>query len=339
MRILSRAPCRISLAGGGTDVDPFASVHGGQVLNLAINLYHTVTLNPVPGSEITLEALGEQRSLWLADSPFVYGEDRKFDLLRAIINFFLKKIPSGFCLRVDSPVFNALGLGRSGSVAAAVIGAFNEWLKMEMSRLEIGFLASRLEIEELGWPGGRQDPLVAVFGGVHHMLFGPGNAVSVNRLPLSQDSMEALHQRTLMVFVKGDRYSSDQQKGFVRSMSDVEKLEAMMNLKNSVPLATAALRAQAWSELGRILHEGWENKKKSNPLVTNNTIDRFYSLALQHGAYGGKISGSGAAGSMLFLIPSERKRRAGQAFAAAGAEIVDFSFDEDGLVVQTLYDD
>jgi D-glycero-alpha-D-manno-heptose-7-phosphate kinase len=335
MKIIAYAPCRIGLVGGGTDVDPFARTHGGAILNFAINLHHHVTLEPLSDSVIRLEALGERRSFALTERPLAYGIDQKFDLLRAIINHFIGRIPSGFSLRLNSPQANPLGLGRSGSAAVAVIGAFDAWLKTALSRLEIGLLGSRLEIEELGWPGGKQDALVAAFGGVNHMTFGPGDAVGIHPIALSDPAVTAFKQRVCLVFVSGDRHSFDQQKRLINAMADRENSDAMFRLKHAVRTATAALEREDWAALGHLLHEGWEDKKKSNPSVTNDAINGFYDLALNCGAYGGKIAGSGGAGNMFFLMPPEKKQDAIRVFTDAGAVHVDFDLDFAGLTVHT----
>jgi D-glycero-alpha-D-manno-heptose-7-phosphate kinase len=334
MKITSLAPCRISLVGGGTDVDPFASTYGGQVLNLTVNLYHQVILRPHSSTKINLEALGESRDLVLTKNRFIYGTDKKFDLLRAIINYFLVKIPSGFSLKVLSPKTNVLGLGRSGSAAVAAVGAFNSWLKTNLNRKEIGLLASDLEINDLGWPGGKQDGLAAAYGGVNLMSFGPGDKTRVLPLKLTKKAQTEFHRRIFMVFVGGDRHSADQQKKLVTGMSDKQKLTAMFALKKAVPPAVSALKKEDWPGLGRILHQGWEDKKKSNPAVTNPIIDKFYALALKSGAYGGKISGSGGAGNMFFLIPPQKKQSAVKALVKAGAAAVDFTLDNQGLTVK-----
>ncbi len=335
MTIISKAPCRISLVGGGTDVNPFAYKYGGKVLNLAISLYHTVSLTPFTNSKVHLKALGEKRQIDNLVETLAYGQDPKFDLIRAIINHFRPKIPSGFSLQVSSPKANALGLGRSGSAGVAIIAAFNAWLQTNLTPLEMGLLASRLEVAELGWPGGKQDSLAAVFGGINLMVFGPGDQVKVKPIKLPAQTITALKQRTFMIFVGGDRHSSTQQKQLVKGMSDKAKLKALFALKNAVLPGITALKQANWSDLGQILHQGWKDKKKSNPSVTNETIDKFYRLARQNNAYGGKISGSGGAGNMFFLIPPEKKSTAIKALVSAGAKLVNFKFDFKGVTIKT----
>lgn len=337
MKIRSCAPCRISLVGGGTDVDPFAFEYGGQVINLAINLYHRAVLIPHQNSQLRLEALGETR-LINQIYGFKYHQDLKFDLIYAILNFFKPQISSGFNLTVTGPQYSPLGLGRSASAAVAIIAAFNSWLNTKLTPLDIGLLAAKLEIKELGWLGGRQDSLVAALGGLNLMHFGPGNKVKVEPIKLGQSNLKALKENIFMVYIGGDRHSSHQQKTLVAGMSDKKKLQALINLKSAVSPALKALQSGDWPALGKILHQAWEDKKISNPQVSNFKINQLYDLAISHGAYGGKIAGSGGAGNMFFITSPEKKPAAIKALINQRAKLVNFNFDFEGVKV-TVDDD
>jgi len=337
MKIRSCAPCRISLVGGGTDVDPFAWQYGGQVINLAIDLYHQVVLMPQNNPKIKLQALGESR-LINQIYGFQYNQDPKFDLIYAILNFFKPQINSGFDLTVTGPKYSPLGLGRSGSAAVAIIAAFNSWLNTKLSPLDIGLLAAQLEIKELGWPGGKQDSLAAALGGLNLMYFGPGNQVKVEPIKLGQSNFNSLKENIFMIYLGGDRHSRHQQKTLIAGMADKNKLQALINLKSAVSPAVKALQSADWPALGKILHQAWEDKKTSNPQVANSQINQLYDLAMAHGAYGGKISGSGGAGNMFFIIPPDKKPAAINALINQRVKLVDFNFDFEGVKV-TVDDD
>lgn len=334
MKIISSAPCRISLVGGGTDVDPFAWQYGGQVINLAIDLYHQVVLIPQQKPQLKLEALGESR-LINQIYCFPYHQDPKFDLIYAILNFFKPQISSGFTLTVTGPQHSPLGLGRSGSVAVAIIAAFNTWLNTKLTPLDIGLLAAQLEIKELGWLGGKQDSLAAALGGLNLINFGPGDQVKVEPLKLDQSKLKALKENLFMIYIGGDRHSSSQQKTLISGMADKDKLQALINLKSAVSPVLKALQSADWPALGKVLHQAWEDKKASNPQVTNPKIDKLYNIAMVHGAYGGKISGSGGAGNMFFIIPPEKKSAAINALINQRVKLVNFDFDFKGVKVNT----
>ena len=336
MKIKSCAPCRISLVGGGTDVDPFAWQYGGQVINLAIDLYHCVTLIPHQSSQLKLEALGESK-LINQIYAFPYHQDQKFDLIYAILNFFKPQINSGFTLTVTGPQHPPLGLGRSSSAAVAIIAAFNSWLNTRLTPLDIGLLATRLEIKELGWAGGKQDSLAVALGGLNLMYFGPGDRIKVEPIKMDQSNLKALKENLFMIYLGGERHSSDQQKTLISGMSDKNKLQALISLKSAVNPAVKALQSADWPALGKILHQAWKDKKISNPQVSNSQIDKLYDIALAHGAYGGKIAGSGGAGNMFFIIPPEKKPSAINALINQSVKLIDFNFDFEGVKV-AVYD-
>ena len=330
MKFVSRAPCRISLIGGGTDVDPFAKKFGGKVLNLAISLYNQAELTPKKSPSINLSALGEKRHLTSVNHIPAYGQDKNFDLVYAVINHFKRHLPSGFDLKLTQTQDSLLGLGRSGSAAVAMIAAFEAWFKKPSSPKQLGLLAANLETKKLGWPGGKQDSLAAAFGGVNLMSFGPGEKTQVSPLKLSQTTISDLKKRTIMVFVGGSRHSADQQKKLIAGMSDQAKLKALFGLKAAVAPAAQALKNKHWPLLGKILHQGWKDKKKTNPAVTTAAIDKIYSLAQAHGAWGGKLSGSGGAGHMFFLLPPQKKSTTVKALTRAGAKEIKFNYDFTG---------
>lgn len=332
MKIISSAPCRISLVGGGTDVDPFAFKYGGQVINLTIDLYHHVALIPHQKPIIRFEALGETRLINKLER-FKYRQDPKFDLIYAIINHFKPQINSGFTLTVTGPKYSPLGLGRSGSAAVAIIAAFNAWLNTKLTPFDIGLLAAQLEIKELGWSGGRQDSLAAALGGLNLMYFGPGSQVKVKTVKLDQSILKTFKENIFMIYLGGDRHSSHQQKTLVSGMAEKNKLQALINLKTAVSPAVKALQSSDWPALGKILYQAWEDKKISNPQVSNAQINQLYDIALAHGAYGGKICGSGGAGNMFFIIPPEKKPAAINALINQSVKLVDFNFDFEGVRV------
>jgi len=200
----------------------------------------------------------------------------------------------------------------------------------------MGHLAADLEVNQLGWPGGKQDSLAAAFGGFNLMTFGPGSKTTVRPVKLSPKTITALKQRTFMVFIGGNRHSAKQQAELIKGMADKDKLKALFALKDSVDDTVKALKNQNWQVLGSLLHQGWQNKKKSNPAVTNQLIDKIYNLAKKNGAYGGKISGSGGAGHMFFIIPPSKKPTAIKALVKAGAKHIKFDFDFKGVIVKTL---
>ncbi len=336
MKITSFAPTRIGLLGGGTDVEPFASKYGGRVLSLAIDLKHKVSLTARKDKQVFIKAMNEQRSFVLS-KKLIYGKDPKFDLIYSIINYFKPKIKTGFTFIDRFEGTEIAGLGSSGSAAVSMIVVFAKWLGIKMSRKEIALLAWKMEVEELGWISGKQDQLAATFGGINFLTFGPGKEkFTVSPLRLSQEVIKKLKKRSLLVFTGGQRHSAMLQKKLQKGMSDGEKIKALKSLCRAVDKGIVALEKGDFVNLGRILDEAWENKKKSNPAATNKRIDMLYNLARKRGALGGKIMGAGGQGHMFFLCPPERKKDLVGALKEKKVKELDFAFDFQGLRVKKL---
>jgi D-glycero-alpha-D-manno-heptose-7-phosphate kinase len=254
MRIVSVAPTRIGLIGGGTDVDPFSLKFGGKVLNIAINLYIETVLTAKKSSVIKIEAMGEKRLFELSKGSFRYGKDPKFDLVRAIINHFRKDLPSGFLLKTEAK-FESVGLGGSGAAAVSMIGAFNSWLGKGMSRLEIATLAFLTETEELGWPGGIQDQMAAAFGGINVIPFGFGEDFGAVPLNLDDSAITEFRRWMMIAYMGGYRHSKDQQRVLAKGMSKKERQKALISLREGVTKAARAIEKEDWENLGKLLDD------------------------------------------------------------------------------------
>lgn len=335
-KIISQTPVRIGLIGGGTDVNPFAAKYGGKVLSLAITIFHKVTLVPREDRQILIENLGEVRHFSLDDKLPKYGEDKKFDLVYAIINHFRNKFPSGFNLYDRFSGCHSGGLGSSGSSAVAIIGAINYWLKLELDRKKIALLAWEMETAELGWVQGKQDQLAAAYGGINLMTFGPGKNFNAKPLNLTDQHLEKIRDWSLLVYTGGSRHSATLQQKLKKGMSEPSKIKALKFLKKSVSLTKDYLNKLQLAKLGKLLDKAWEQKKLSNPDATNLRIDFLYELAKDQGALGGKIMGAGGEGHMFFLCPPEKKNQVISALEAEGAFEIDFQFDQEGLVVHEI---
>ncbi len=330
MKITSQAPTRIGLIGGGTDLNPFAAEYGGKTLSLAISLRHKVVLEPRKDTTIVISALGGTLELPL-DKKCVYGEENKYNLVKAIINHFHDQIPTGFNLDVIFSGLSTSGLGTSSSVAVAVIGAFCTWLKIPLSRYEVAMLAWELENTELGWTSGKQDQLAAAFGGINLFYFGPGNKIGVEPLPLPKAQLDMLRNWSLLCFLGSTRSSGQIQKQLVKDMSYFVKQKALFALKDSVDEAYHYLLKADLIKLGEVLDEVWENKKTANPAATNEFIDKVYQIAKDNGALGGKVMGAGAGGHMYFVAPPETHEQIKTQFESLGVTLVPFRFEFDGL--------
>jgi D-glycero-alpha-D-manno-heptose-7-phosphate kinase len=331
MKIITQAPTRIGLIGGGTDVNPFAAKFGGKILSLAINLCHKVTLEARKDNKIFLKALNQQREFNL-DNELLYGQDKDFDLIRVIINHFKPYLHTGFNLSVNFSGLSTSGLGTSASVAVAIIEAFNKWLNQGFSRLDCALLAWDLENNKLGWLTGKQDQLAAAFGGINLLYFGPGEKVGIEPVQLEEKQLKELKSWTMLLFLNSTRNSGDTQKKLVKDMGYFVKEKALFAIKDGVKEAYSCLLRQDFNTLGKILDEIWINKKTSNPSATNDRIDKVYDTAIKNGALGGKVMGAGAGGHMFFLVPPSKQEQVKTKLEKLNVSIINFDYDFQGLI-------
>jgi len=326
--IRSRAPLRLSFAGGGTDVPPYAEEQGGAVLSTTIDRYAYCTIRPRADRDMKIRSLDLERDeSWLADGHYL-RYDGNLDLIKAVLNHFEVKRGFDMFLHCDAPPGS--GLGGSSTVIVSLIGAFSEWLNKPMSQYDLAKLAYVLEREELGFAGGKQDQYSAVFGGFNYIEF-RGRDVVVTPLRIKGDVLNELHYHMLLCYTGKTRDSAniiqDQQKDY-RSGQNTDALDEAKRL--AAETKDALMKGEIM-KIGELLNESWKQKKRFTSHITNPWLDGIYEAAMAKGAIGGKISGAGGGGFMFFICEYDRKHLVAQELQRLGAEVVNFNFDKHGL--------
>jgi D-glycero-alpha-D-manno-heptose-7-phosphate kinase len=326
--IRSKAPLRISFAGGGTDVPPYSDEQGGAVLSATIDRYAYCTIEPREDTEMRVKSLDLDRDVnWMADGRYL-RYDGNLDLIKAVLNHF--EVSKGFDMFLHCDAPPGSGLGGSSTVIVSLIGAVTEWLSLPLSQYELARLAHVLEREELGFAGGKQDQYSAVFGGFNYMEF-RGKDVIVTPLRINGEVLNELHYHMLLCYTGRTRESADiiqnQQKDY-RSGQNKEALDATKRL--AAETKDALMKGEI-RKIGELLHESWEQKKRLTTHITNEHIDRIYQTARANGAIGGKISGAGGGGFMFFICEYDRKHIVAEELQRLGVEVVNFNFHKHGL--------
>ncbi len=335
MIIRSRAPLRIGLAGGGTDVSPYSDLYGGAILNTTISLYASAHIEPTTNNQIVFNAIDKGENVTVAAETEL-AIDGKLDLLKGIYNRVVRqftKKPLSFTLTtyVDAPPGS--GLGTSSTLVVAVLGAFVEWLKLPLGEYDIAHMAYEIEREELKMAGGKQDQYAATFGGVNYMEFYKDNKVIVNPLRIKQQYLNEMENNLLLFYTATSRYSSsiieEQSKNVVNK--NEKSIEAMHNLKEQSVMMKEALLKGNVNAIGEILDYGFQNKKAMAAGISNNLMDDIYDAAKKAGASGGKISGAGGGGFMIFYCPLNTRYTVIEALKKFGGDFKKYSFVQDGL--------
>jgi len=331
----ARAPLRISLCGGGTDVSPYADERGGMVLNATVDKYAYATLRVTQDHAITIHSLDYHTiAKFDLDQPLVY--DGKLDLVKAAIRRlngpFLQHYAEGFELYLHSDAPPGSGLGSSSAVVVAITGVFCQHMRMILTNYEIASLAYQIERVDLGIKGGHQDQYAAAFGGFNLMEF-HRDSVVVTPLRIHPDILNELQYGLMLFYTGGTRLSARiidaQAEGYVKRRAEV--VDALDELKRLTTELKNALLQGRLEDLGGLLHEAWINKKRTAPTITNPHIDAMYDEARRLGALGGKISGAGGGGYMFLYCPFQTRPAIAEHLEAMGATPVDFTFEPEGL--------
>jgi len=336
----SKAPLRIGLAGGGTDVSPYTDLYGGAILNATISLSAYASIEPLNEAQIIVEALDrhEQEVFSLAPELPING---KLDLLKGVYNRIYKdyKLPStGFRLStfVDAPAGS--GLGTSSTLVVAILGAFVEMLKLPLGDYDIAHLAYDIERNDLKLAGGRQDQYAATFGGVNFMEFYKDDKVIVNPLRIRPQYMHELENNLVLYFTATSRESAGIIKEQVKNVNSNNEasIEAMHQLKEQARMMKEALLKGRLNEFGEILDYGFQQKRKMAHNISNSSIEEIYMAAKAAGATGGKISGAGGGGFMIFYCPGNTNYAVKEALLKFGGEVKKYSFAKYGLTSWTI---
>lgn len=330
----SKAPLRIGFAGGGTDVSPYSDLYGGAVLNATVSLYARAAIEPIAEPKITLQAW-DQQIVCEYDLTEELPADGRLELLKAVYNHFSKNygIKQGFRLytSVDAPPGS--GLGSSSTLAVALTGAFAAWLDLPLGSYEIAHLAYRIERQEMGMAGGKQDQYAATFGGFNYMEFFRDDKVIVNPLRIDEAYINELESRLLLFYTSQSRLSASiikEQQRNVKS-NNRSSIEAMHVIKQQAAEMKEAMLTGRIDRIGHLLHEGFVYKKKMAEGISNSWIDEIYEAAMEAGAEGGKVLGAGGGGFMMFFCPDARRGQIMQALSKFNGRIQNYQFVRDGL--------
>ncbi len=336
----SKAPLRIGLAGGGTDVSPYSDNYGGAILNATISLSAYASIEPLQNNQIIIEAL-DRKELQEFDISDSLPINKELDLLKGVYNRIQKDFPfshTGFRLStfVDAPAGS--GLGTSSTLVVAILGAFAEMLKLPLGDYDIAHLAYSIEREDLLLAGGKQDQYAATFGGVNFMEFYGGDKVIVNPLRIRPEYMHELGNNLVLYFTATSRESAAIIKEQVKNVNDKNEksIEAMHQLKEQSRMMKEALLKGRLHEFGEILDFGFQQKRRMADNISNSSIEEIYEAAKKAGATGGKISGAGGGGFMIFYCPGNTRFKVIETLNTFGGEIKNYLFTKYGLTTWTM---
>jgi D-glycero-alpha-D-manno-heptose-7-phosphate kinase len=318
--IFSRAPLRISLGGGGTDLPSYYREHGGFLVSGAIDKYvymltHTVFQRHYRMKYSELEVVEEASQI-------------RHPILRESLLRHWRGAPLEIASVADVPA--GTGMGSSGAYTVCLLKGLARARHGSISPGSLAEAACEIEIDVLGEPVGKQDPYVAAHGGICAYSFRRDGAVAVEPLELDPAVLRLLRDQ-LLLFYTGAARSASSVLSDQDARSRAGEREMVENLHRTKELGHRSLRLLGEGDLegyAELMHEHWEHKRRRSPGMTNDHVDRLYELARRNGAIGGKLVGAGGGG--FLLVYTHRPEDTRRAMAAAHAPELTFDFEFGG---------
>lgn len=328
--IRAKAPLRISFAGGGTDVSPFPETEGGVVLSATIDRFAYGSMRLRNDRKVSIRSVDMGISLEF-DVDDEMHFDGKLDLVKAAIARLGMADFGGYDMLLQSNAPPGSGLGSSSAMMVCLTGMFRELHQLLLTEYETAQVAYTTERRDLGIHGGMQDHYAATFGGFNFIEF--GERVIVNPLRIREWIVNELEANLLLCYTGMTRQSTriiEDQTARVQASSS-ETLEGLRSQKElAITMKSALLRGEL-ADFGALLGEAWKQKKRMSPLITNDFIDEVYDAGIAAGALGGKVTGAGGGGYILFYCDFMDKPRLAETLTRMGATVGEFAFTRRGL--------
>ena len=324
----SKAPVRISFAGGGSDLTHYFMEEGGAVINATISLYCHVTLRLRRDLKITIDSLDLAESISYEDLEDFFGRSDNFELFRSLLK--LIKPDFGFELAVNSDFPSGSGLGGSSSVMVAVLGCFNEFRRDKWDDFELAEMAFQAERLNMRISGGWQDQYATVFGGFNFIEFKKdGNLI--HPLRLKDRTILDLQESLVLFEITSGRNSGSIHDDQKATMQDTHiKGMVKKNVIHCYDMRESLLRGRM-DEFGSGLNLAWKLKRKFSHKISNDNLDEIYEYAIANGALGGKLLGAGGGGFFLFYVKTFTKNSFLRAMKQKGLSQTVFHFDHNGM--------
>jgi D-glycero-alpha-D-manno-heptose-7-phosphate kinase len=345
--IRSKAPLRLGLAGGGTDIADYYNRFSGFVLNATVDMYAHCTIEPNDSGKIEFIAADlNKREEYAAKEKLPVSSTLPLHcgIYNRIISDFAKK-PLSFKMTTYSDAPAGSGLGSSSTMVVAIIKAYEEWLNLPLGEYDIAALAYKIEREDIGLVGGKQDQYAATFGGFNFMEFYENERVIVNPLRLKRWIRNELEASLVLYYTGVSRESANIINEQIKhtQKGDVKNIESMHEMKRQAVFMKEALLKGDFKGFSNCLLNGWLAKKNAAASISNLFLDELYQYAIDNGAESAKISGAGGGGfMMIYCNPCKkvaliRSLKDKQNIGNISGMILTPSFTEIGTQAWTIY--
>jgi D-glycero-alpha-D-manno-heptose-7-phosphate kinase len=333
MRIESKAPTRVDLAGSTLDIWPLYLFHPGAVtLNAAISRYASCVVETQPAGDdrIKLVSLDTNRSESFASLEHLIRARRyRLPLLAEILKFFRPQ--GGLTLTTNSEAPAGAGIGGSSAMAVAICAALDRCTGAGRSKVDWVHISRDAEAIVIHIPTGMQDHYPPAFGGAAAIELIPGGE---RRIEINVN-LDELERRLVVCFTGKPRQSAINNWGVFKAHID-NKRSVVANLERISQIAQkmrSALEAGIWAEVGRLMHAEWQFRRRNLPTISTKTIDRIIETTRRKGALAGKVCGAGGGGCVVLLIEPDARERVEKAVVEAGGQLLPMHIDRQGVQV------
>jgi len=341
MLIRSKAPLRLGLAGGGSDVAPYCDRYGGAVLNASINLSSFCTIEPTDDNMVTFLAK-DRGEIFRAPSVASFPYDGVLDLHKGVYNRVVRDFnnnePLSLTVTTYSDAPAGSGLGSSSTMVVAILTAYTELLHLPLGEYDLAHLAFEIERRDIGLRGGAQDQYAATFGGVNFMEFHENNRVIVNPLRIKKWILSELELSSVLYYTgvsrSSDKIIAQQIESYQSGVG--KSVEAVHQLKRDASAMKEALLRGNIRLFGEILGRSWETKRQLADQISNPEIEAIMEVARVAGAWAGKVSGAGGGGYIIFIVDPTDRVQLIDALNQLDGNVVSFQFEPHGATAWTV---
>ena len=324
--IVARAPLRLPLGGGGTDLPSYYERRGGFILAAGIDKYVYVCANRPAGDDLI-------RLKYTRSEEVATVDELLHDLARPALHAL--GVTSNIEISSMADVPAGTGMGSSSTYLIALLTALHALQRRQIPTQDLAELSCHLEIDVAGHAAGKQDHYMAAFGGLTVLEIKPDGTVDVQPLAISRTTREELRNGMVLFFTGltrvADLMLSYQVEQTRRANEAV--LDSLDEVKELGHRIKAALELDELDRFGELLHEHWRQKKRRSSAISNPRVDEWYEMGRRAGALGGKLVGAGGGGYLLFYCPAEHRQHLRDTMAGVGLREMPFDFDRYGAKV------
>ncbi|MPM21157.1 D-glycero-alpha-D-manno-heptose 7-phosphate kinase [bioreactor metagenome] len=345
MIIRSRAPLRVGLAGGGTDLTPYCDIYGGAVLNATINMFAYCSIETTNGEKINFESKDLNATTTINKNE-ILGSGEINSVLKLHLGVYRRirdiygEMPSAFNMYTYNEAPIGSGLGGSSTMVVAILKAYTEWLNLPLGEYDIANLAWEIERKDLALEGGKQDQYAATFGGFNFIEFGSNGKVIVNPLRIKNWIRNEIEDSLVLFYTGESRESANIINQQIKSVeSDNVRLQSLHELKKIAYSMKEAILVGDFQKFGNALEQGWLAKKITSDSISNGMLEEIYKTATDAGAAGGKISGAGGGGFFMFYVDPIKKIDVIKALGKYNGRVVNMQFTKDGTFGWKIHND